>query len=94
VEGASEGIANARARVGRREPLDPVELQERLVGMACSSECRVRLLGEGIVEVVGVCASEEDAQALLDELAAQSGVEVVVNRVWTPASSDPESADG
>ena len=79
--------------MSRREPLDVESLQERLVGMACSTECTVRLLGEGIVEVVGACDSEEDARALLDEVAGQRGVAVVVNRVWTPESSDPGSSE-
>ena len=89
LDGAAEGLASARDLVTRREALDAGALQARLDGMACSTECRVRLLGEGIVEVVGSCASEADARALLDELADQPGVEVVVNRVWTPSSSDP-----
>lgn len=95
LDGASGGIAAARQLVAAEAvELDADELQERVAGMACSTACRVRLLGTGIVEVVGSCASDEDARALLDALAAEPGVEVVVNRVWTPTSGGPDDDAG
>ena len=97
---AAEGLAAARDRVRPRPILDEHGLGERVAGLACAARCRVRVLGEGIVELVGRCSSDDELRVLLDALAAEPGVEVVVNRVWTPASAgdgaggDADRAEG
>lgn len=95
VDGASDRLAAAKSLVaGRPADLDVEALEGRVSGMACAGACRIRLLGDGIVEVVGDCASEDDARALLDAVAAEPGVEVVVNRVWTSVSGGPVGGTG
>jgi hypothetical protein len=95
VDGASGRLAAARSLVAGPSPdLDVAALEGRVTGMACAGGCKIRLLGDGIVEVVGDCASEDDARALLDAVAGEPGVEVVVNRVWTPASGGPVEETG
>lgn len=89
MEGVSGGISSARSWVRGREEADPDRLQVRLEQLPCGDDCRVRSLGDGIVEVVGTCGSEEMARELIGAVSAEPGVEVVVNRVWTPSSSAP-----
>lgn len=94
VDGASEGLSNARQLVSPGPELDEEALEEMLAKTPGSSGCRLRFLSDGIVEVVGSCASEEALTEILDALAAAPGVEVVVNRVWTDDSSSPGGSSG
>lgn len=94
VEGAAEGLTSARQMLAPEPTIDVAELQGILDGTPGSAGCRLRLLSEGIVEVVGSCASEEELDAILDALAAVPGVDVVVNRVWMPDSSGSTEAAG
>lgn len=86
---AAGGLATVRRRLLGAEELDETSLGERLAGLRCGDRCRVLVLGDGIVEVVGACDSDAVARTLLDAVAEEPGVEVVVNRIWTPASDDP-----
>ena len=61
-------------------------ISERLHARPGTDDLRVRSLGGGILELVGSAADELDLKAVLDALAAEPGVSVVVNRVWTPGS--------
>lgn len=94
VEGASEGLSSARHLMSPGPQLDQEALEKILAKTADSSGCRLRVLSDGIVEVVGSCASEEVLSEILDALAAAPGVEVVVNRVWTSDSSSPGGSSG
>jgi len=46
-------------------------------------------LGGGILELVGSATDQLDLPAVLDTLATEPGVSVVVNRVWTSRSGAP-----
>jgi hypothetical protein len=72
---------------GREAAPDLDAIAERLHARPGSDDLRVRSLGGGILELVGSAADEFDLKAALDGLAAEPGVSVVVNRVWTPGSS-------
>lgn len=89
VEGAAAGLQSARHRVRPPPGPDLEALEERLGTIAGSEGCHVRLLERGIVEVVGSAEDEATLQEVLDAVAAEPGVEVVLNRVWTPSSSAP-----
>ena len=87
MEGAVEGLAQARELLGREDTVDLTELERLIAESPCAKECHLRQLGDGIIEVVGECDSEQAAERLLSVLTLAPGVEVVVNRVWTPASA-------
>lgn len=50
---------------------------------------RVHSLGGGILELVGSAPDELDLEAVIDALATEPGVTVVVNRAWTSRSALP-----
>ena len=69
---------------GRKTAEPDVEaMTTRLRERAGAGGLRVRSLGQGILELVGTAHEEADVHSLLDFLAAEPGVSVVVNRVWT-----------
>lgn len=84
--GAVRSLEQARERLKSTTPVDLEALTRRLSALPCGERVRVRDLGEGIVEVVGAAPDEATARALLDAAGGAPGVEVVVNRVWTPSS--------
>lgn len=89
VEGAAAGLESARHLVRPHAEPDVQDLEERLAMIGGAEGCRIRALGPGIVEVVGSAEDEATLQAVLDTVAGEPGVDVVVNRVWTPSSSAP-----
>lgn len=89
VAGAAVGLVGGLFAFRNRTPppaLDPKSLRERIRGLPGGGDVGIRVMGEGIVELVGDAPSAEAARALLDEVRSAPGVEVVVNRLWTPSS--------
>jgi hypothetical protein len=69
-------------------PIDLEALAERLRALPGGESVTVRLLDSGIVEVAGdLPAAEDHARALLDAVAREAGVNVVLNRIWVGAES-------
>jgi hypothetical protein len=68
---------------------DLTGIEERLRLRPGTQELRVRSLGGGILELVGSAPDDLDLPALLEALAAEAGVSVVVNRAWTSRSATP-----
>lgn len=64
-------------------------LRERLRALPGGAGVEVREMAEGILEMVGNVATDDQAAALLEEARSAEGVEVVVNRLWTPTSRAP-----
>ncbi|HEX9885215.1 MAG TPA: hypothetical protein VGA70_01945 [Longimicrobiales bacterium] len=87
--GAAGAISKARGRAFPGRELDAEALAEALGGLPGADAVAVRVLGEGIVEVVGEASDDGTARDLLAAVAREAGVEVVVNRVWTPSSASP-----
>lgn len=85
-----DGLASVRERVLGSPEVDLIGLQLRLDALPGGQEIRVRDLGDGIVEVVGSAPDAESVEALVSILADEPGVDVVVNRVWTPESAAPQ----
>lgn len=85
--GAVRSLEQARELLSRPVPLDLGALRRRVETLPSGEGVRVRILGDGIVEVVGSAADAAAARALLDAVAEEPGVEIVVNRVWTPSST-------
>ncbi len=77
-------VLRSRRAHARREP-DVAALSERLRERTGADDLRLRSLGQGILELVGSAGEELNVAALLEALAAEPGVSVVVNRVWTRA---------
>lgn len=86
--GAMWGLDQARELMSGSAAPDLVALRRRVAALPGGERVGVRDLGEGIVEVVGSLPDDATARVLLDAVAAEPGVEVVVNRVWTPSSAD------
>jgi hypothetical protein len=78
--------ARARWSAHRSAPPDLEALVARMRARAGTEGLEVRSLGGGILELVGSAPDDLDLPALLQELAAETGVTVVVNRVWTSRS--------
>lgn len=87
LAGAAWGLDRARDLLTKPAPLDLVDLERRVAALPSGRRVRVRALGSGIVEVVGSAPDDEAARAVLETVEAAPGVEVVVNRVWTPSSA-------
>lgn len=68
---------------GDVEP-DLDHLRRRLAAVAGPDAIRLRTLGPGIVELVGRVDRADVVPALLAEASETEGVEVVVNRLWSP----------
>lgn len=85
--GAVQGLEQARDLLVGPVAVDLEALRARLGELPSADGVRVRELGEGILEVVGRAPDDAAARALLEAVAAEPGVEVVVNRVWTPSSA-------
>lgn len=87
---AMDGLARVHERVTEdgAEP-DLPGLRARLDALPGGHGVRLHDLGGGIVEVVGVAETDEVARALLSAVSGCPGVDVVVNRVWTPSSARP-----
>ena len=75
----------AQARAAAAPP-DLAVITERLHRRPGTSDLHVRSLGGGILELVGSAPDELDLPEVLHVLAAEAGVSVVVNRVWTSRS--------
>lgn len=91
VAGAAAGIVGGLAFLKSRGPrpsLDPRRLRERIRGLPGGREVGIRIMGKGIVELVGDAPSAEAARLLLNEVRSAPGVDVVVNRLWTPSSRE------
>jgi hypothetical protein len=82
----SERPIPPRARARSVPSPDLLAIAGRLHARPGTDDLRVRSLGGGILELVGNAADELDLKAALDSVAAEPGVSVVVNRVWTPGS--------
>ena len=80
-------VPRTRARSAPTPDLTGIE--ERLRARSGTEELRVRSLGGGILELVGSAPDDLDLPALLEALAAEAGVSVVVNRAWTSRSGAP-----
>lgn len=87
LAGAAWGLDRARDLLTKPPPLDLVDLERRVAALPAGRRVRVRVLGSGIVEVVGSAPDDEAARVVLETVEAAPGVEVVVNRVWTPSSA-------
>jgi hypothetical protein len=83
---AVESLASARDYVMGPPELSEKDLRIRLDGLPGGDAVRIRALGEGIVELIGSAPDDGVAADLLAAAAAEPGVEVVVNRIWTPTS--------
>ena len=89
-EDARESLASARGRfLGASGGPDLQALRARVGATAEGKEIEVRDLRGGILEVVGWAPDRAAVRRVLEVLAGAPGVEVVVNRVWTPWSSAP-----
>lgn len=86
-EGAVQGLEQARDLVRPPVPVDLEALRARLDRLPSGTDVQVRQLEDGILEVVGTARDGDEVRALLDAAAAEPGVQVVVNRVWTPSSA-------
>jgi len=94
---AAEGVAGFRERLFGGAPPDLAVLERVIERVPRAHGCRLRPLGDGIVELVGVCDDDAVAERVAAMVGAVPGVRVVVNRVWTPSSSvriDPSGASG
>ena len=85
--------SNARERPRLRARLKRVHVEPDLVALTArlrewpgAEKLRMRSFGQGICELVGSAGGELDIAALIRVLAAEPGVNTVVNRVWTPES--------
>lgn len=58
-------------------------IRRAIAGLSGSDSVEPRLLGGGIVELVGEVEREEWVPPLLAAASGAEGVEVVVNRLWT-----------
>jgi len=67
------------------ESPDLLALREILRRSPGARRVRPRVLGQGIVELVGPVADRARADELLEAAARVDGVEVVVDRLWVPA---------
>jgi hypothetical protein len=87
---ATPSARDARgARGHRTAPPDLSAITERMRSREGTQGLSVRSLGGGILEVVGDAPDELDLPAVLQALAAEPGVSVVVNRAWTSRSGAP-----
>jgi hypothetical protein len=68
---------------------DLIAIEEGLRARSGTEGLQVRSLGGGILELVGSAPDDLDLPALLEALAAEAGVSVVVNRAWTSRSGTP-----
>ena len=90
--GVSQALSTTPARLAaaRARPVpDLAAITERLRAHAGTEQLVVRSLGGGILELVGSATDQLDLPAVLDELATEPGVSVVVNRVWPSRSGAP-----
>lgn len=86
-DGAVETLVSAREFMLGSPELDLEALRVRVEGLPGGDGVRLRSLGRGLVELVGNAPDDEVASGLLGAVAAEPGVEVVVNRIWTPSSA-------
>lgn len=97
MDDAVDGLAGLRERLFGHEAPDLSVLEGVIERVPGAHGCRLRPLGDGIVELVGVCDEDEVAERVAAMVGAVPGVRVVVNRVWTPSSSvriDPPGTSG
>lgn len=92
VGAAAEGIRTVGNRWRPPVPLEVGALAGALERVEGAAGVRARILGEGLVELVGD-ASDPAAAAAAAALGAIPGVRAVVNRVWTPSSAHPGQID-
>jgi hypothetical protein len=81
-------LDEARAALIRAEALDVESVGRRVAAEPGGDQVRVRELGPGIIELVGRARDAATGARLVALAAAQSGVDSVVNRIWT---ASPES---
>jgi len=84
--GSAAPTGKVRERWSSAPTPDLTGIEERLRARSGTEELRVRSLGGGILELVGSAPDDLDLPALLEALAAEAGVSVVVNRAWTSRS--------
>jgi len=84
--GAAAWIYFLRDGTGPVRP-DLVGVRRAIEGLPGSETIEPRLLGGGIVELVGEVGKREWIPPLLAAASGVEGVEVVVNRLWSPTGS-------
>lgn len=89
-EDASRRLEAMTETLREPEPLDLDAVQRTLDGLPGGQGLRLRILTDGILEVVGTASDVEQARRVLDALSREPGVRAVVNRVWTPSSASPD----
>ena len=85
---AAEGLRLVDRRLRRPAPVADRRLADALGALDGARRLRAHALGAGVVDLTGE-ADAETAEVARAALEAVPGVEVVVNRVWTPASAAP-----
>lgn len=88
-EGASRRMSAMAETLREPSAFDADAVRSRLDRLPGSEGLRLRVLTDGILEVVGTAPDAERARAILDALSKEPGVRAVVNRVWTPSSAAP-----
>lgn len=89
---AADGFRTMGTRLWAAPPIDETMLERTLSGVPGAEGLEARVLGAGLVEVVGE-ASDDGAKAAVEALEASPGVRVVLRRAWTPSSADPGQID-
>lgn len=89
---AAEGFRTVGSRWRPAAPLDEASLDAVLAALDGGADLRARILGVGLVELVGD-ATDDAAATAVTAVRALPGVRVVVNRVWTPSSMRPGQID-
>lgn len=88
VDVAAVGLRAIERRWASAPVLDPVVVQAALDRVPGSADLRAEVLGRGLVDLEGR-ATDAVADEARRALQALDGVEVVVNRIWTPSSTLP-----
>ncbi|MBT8337838.1 MAG: hypothetical protein KJO11_14630 [Gemmatimonadetes bacterium] len=88
VEMAGEGLRLMDRRLRGASLLSDRSLADALSGVEGAETLRAHALGPGVIDLTGE-ADDPVAQAARAALEALPGVEVVLNRIWTPSSADP-----
>jgi hypothetical protein len=74
-------------------PLDLGALRYTLADIPGSEQVHLRHLGGGIVEALGAAPDAATVHRVLTALRSADGVNVVVNRIWTPSSARERKPD-
>jgi hypothetical protein len=90
---AIDSVRGERLRAPRAPDLDLDALRVALAQIPGTEQIHLRHLGGGIVEALGAATDPGTVHQVLTVLRTGAGVTVVVNRIWTPASTQGRKPD-